>query len=228
MLQRPGRLRAQCGDGGAAAVARPRPPRGVASVHRRPAACEGCRPPRHHQDELHAGPGGDGGRPAGGPAGPAGRGRRRRAEVGCAGRIISLARRVSVSSSAGPCATRQRLYRAHRRQRAADRQTHLFSATFPTHVEALARKILTNPVEIVVGGRSVASSDVNPWVELRDYVFCCSYWASAAASSSSWTPRHCNTLKTHLVRSVHWYVPPCPCLAARARSTALRHSLTAR
>lgn len=48
-----------------------------------------------------------------------------------------------------------------------DRQTVLFSATFPQHVEALARKVLVNPVEIVVGGRSTASADVEQWVEVR-------------------------------------------------------------
>jgi ATP-dependent RNA helicase DDX46/PRP5 len=49
-----------------------------------------------------------------------------------------------------------------------DRQTVLFSATFPSHVEALARKTLRSPVEIVVGGRSKASSDVSQWVEVRE------------------------------------------------------------
>jgi len=42
-----------------------------------------------------------------------------------------------------------------------DRQTVLFSATFPDHIVKLARAILTNPVEVVVGGgRSVASDAV--------------------------------------------------------------------
>ncbi|CAB3406902.1 unnamed protein product [Caenorhabditis bovis] len=41
-----------------------------------------------------------------------------------------------------------------------DRQTVLFSATFPRQMEALARKILDKPVEILVGGKSVVCSDV--------------------------------------------------------------------
>lgn len=42
-----------------------------------------------------------------------------------------------------------------------DRQTVLFSATFPRQMEALARKILTKPVEVQVGGRSVVCRDVH-------------------------------------------------------------------
>ncbi|XP_028390965.1 probable ATP-dependent RNA helicase DDX46 isoform X2 [Dendronephthya gigantea] len=45
-----------------------------------------------------------------------------------------------------------------------DRQTVLFSATFPRQMEALARKILTKPVEVQVGGRSVVCSDVEQHV----------------------------------------------------------------
>ncbi|VDP10221.1 unnamed protein product [Heligmosomoides polygyrus] len=41
-----------------------------------------------------------------------------------------------------------------------DRQTVLFSATFPRQMEALARKILDKPIEIQVGGKSVVCSDV--------------------------------------------------------------------
>uniref|UniRef100_A0A914HWV7 RNA helicase n=1 Tax=Globodera rostochiensis TaxID=31243 RepID=A0A914HWV7_GLORO len=41
-----------------------------------------------------------------------------------------------------------------------DRQTVLFSATFPKQMEALARKVLERPVEIQVGGRSVVCKDV--------------------------------------------------------------------
>ncbi|MCL4116650.1 UNVERIFIED_CONTAM: hypothetical protein GTU68_039520 [Idotea baltica] len=40
------------------------------------------------------------------------------------------------------------------------RQTVMFSATFPRQVEALAKKILTKPLEIIVGGRSVVCKDV--------------------------------------------------------------------
>ena len=41
-----------------------------------------------------------------------------------------------------------------------DKQTVMFSATFPRQMEALARKILTQPLEIQVGGRSVVCKDV--------------------------------------------------------------------
>ncbi|KAL3077324.1 hypothetical protein niasHS_013313 [Heterodera schachtii] len=41
-----------------------------------------------------------------------------------------------------------------------DRQTVLFSATFPKQMEALARKVLERPVEIQVGGRSVVCKEV--------------------------------------------------------------------
>ncbi|GAB6018834.1 putative ATP-dependent RNA helicase ddx46 [Chamberlinius hualienensis] len=45
-----------------------------------------------------------------------------------------------------------------------DRQTVLFSATFPRQMEALARKILTKPIEITVGGRSVVCKEVEQQV----------------------------------------------------------------
>jgi ATP-dependent RNA helicase DDX46/PRP5 len=48
-----------------------------------------------------------------------------------------------------------------------DRQTCLFSATFPPKVESLAKKVLTVPVEIVVGGRSVANSAITQYAEVR-------------------------------------------------------------
>ena len=48
-----------------------------------------------------------------------------------------------------------------------DRQTVLFSATFPRQVETLARKVLNKPVEIQVGGRSVVNKDITQLVELR-------------------------------------------------------------
>lgn len=44
----------------------------------------------------------------------------------------------------------------------------LFSATFPRTVETLAKKVLHTPLEIIVGGRSVASSDITQHVEIRD------------------------------------------------------------
>lgn len=49
-----------------------------------------------------------------------------------------------------------------------DRQTALFSATFPRTVENLAKKVLHMPLEIIVGGRSVASSAITQHVEIRD------------------------------------------------------------
>jgi ATP-dependent RNA helicase DDX46/PRP5 len=48
-----------------------------------------------------------------------------------------------------------------------DRQTVLFSATFPRQVEILACKVLTKPVEIQVGGRSVVNKDITQLVEVR-------------------------------------------------------------
>ncbi|CAD5322534.1 unnamed protein product [Arabidopsis thaliana] len=48
-----------------------------------------------------------------------------------------------------------------------DRQTVLFSATFPRQVETLARKVLNKPVEIQVGGRSVVNKDITQLVEIR-------------------------------------------------------------
>ena len=48
-----------------------------------------------------------------------------------------------------------------------DRQTVLFSATFPRQMESLARKTLSKPVEIVVGGRSVVAPEITQLVEIR-------------------------------------------------------------
>ncbi|SNX82562.1 related to RNA helicase [Melanopsichium pennsylvanicum] len=49
-----------------------------------------------------------------------------------------------------------------------DRQTVLFSATFPKQMESLARKVLKNkPVEITVGGRSVVAAEIEQIVEVR-------------------------------------------------------------
>ena len=48
------------------------------------------------------------------------------------------------------------------------RQTVLFSATFPRNMEALARKTLTKPVEIIVGGRSVVAPEITQIVEVRN------------------------------------------------------------
>eukprot|EP01095_Lingulamoeba_sp_RSL-Kostka_P004889 TRINITY_DN1612_c0_g1_i2.p1 TRINITY_DN1612_c0_g1~~TRINITY_DN1612_c0_g1_i2.p1 ORF type:complete len:305 (-),score=109.47 TRINITY_DN1612_c0_g1_i2:97-1011(-) len=48
------------------------------------------------------------------------------------------------------------------------RQTVMFSATFPTSVEHIARRILTRPIEIVVGGVSVVCDDVKQIIEVRE------------------------------------------------------------
>lgn len=45
-----------------------------------------------------------------------------------------------------------------------DRQTVMFSATFPRQMEALARRILLKPIEILVGGRSVVCKEVEQHV----------------------------------------------------------------
>ena len=49
-----------------------------------------------------------------------------------------------------------------------DRQTVLFSATFPKQMDSLARKILGKPLEITVGGRSVVAAEIEQIVEVRD------------------------------------------------------------
>ncbi|MCJ1406972.1 pre-mRNA processing RNA-helicase [Ptychographa xylographoides] len=48
-----------------------------------------------------------------------------------------------------------------------DRQTVLFSATFPRQMEALAKKTLVKPLEIIVGGRSVVAAEITQIVEVR-------------------------------------------------------------
>uniref|UniRef100_A0ABI7WQZ3 RNA helicase n=1 Tax=Felis catus TaxID=9685 RepID=A0ABI7WQZ3_FELCA len=45
-----------------------------------------------------------------------------------------------------------------------DQQTVMFSATFPRAMEALAHRILSKPIEVQVGGRSVVCSDVEQQV----------------------------------------------------------------
>ena len=47
-----------------------------------------------------------------------------------------------------------------------DRQIVLFSATFPKTVEQVARKALKYPIEVIVGGRSVASDTVTQYGEV--------------------------------------------------------------
>ncbi|CAO1614286.1 unnamed protein product [Sympodiomycopsis kandeliae] len=49
-----------------------------------------------------------------------------------------------------------------------DRQTVLFSATFPKQMESLARKVLRNrPLEVTVGSRSVVAAEIEQIVEVR-------------------------------------------------------------
>jgi ATP-dependent RNA helicase DDX46/PRP5 len=47
-----------------------------------------------------------------------------------------------------------------------DKQTVMFSATFPRQMETLARRALTKPIEITIGGRSVVCKDVEQHVIL--------------------------------------------------------------
>lgn len=48
-----------------------------------------------------------------------------------------------------------------------DRQTVLFSATFPNNMEALARKTLIKPLQVLVGSRSVVAPEITQIVEVR-------------------------------------------------------------
>ena len=45
-----------------------------------------------------------------------------------------------------------------------DRQTVMFSATFPRQMEALARRALNKPIEVQVGGRSIVCKEVEQHV----------------------------------------------------------------
>ena len=47
-----------------------------------------------------------------------------------------------------------------------DRQTVMFSATFPTHVEGLARRALVKPLEIIVGGKTKAAAEIEQIIEV--------------------------------------------------------------
>ncbi|KAB5536439.1 P-loop containing nucleoside triphosphate hydrolase protein [Coniochaeta sp. 2T2.1] len=49
-----------------------------------------------------------------------------------------------------------------------DRQTILFSATMPRIIDSLTKKVLKNPVEITVGGRSVVAPEITQIVEIRE------------------------------------------------------------
>ena len=43
----------------------------------------------------------------------------------------------------------------------------MFSATFPVHVEKLARQILKKPVMILVGGRTEVAAEISQSIEVR-------------------------------------------------------------
>ncbi|RDA84425.1 hypothetical protein CP532_2146 [Ophiocordyceps camponoti-leonardi (nom. inval.)] len=49
-----------------------------------------------------------------------------------------------------------------------ERQTILFSATMPRLIDSLTKKVLANPVEITVGGRSVVAKEIEQVVEVRE------------------------------------------------------------
>ncbi|XP_065362719.1 probable ATP-dependent RNA helicase DDX46 [Calliphora vicina] len=49
-----------------------------------------------------------------------------------------------------------------------DRQTVMFSATFPRQMEALARRILKKPIEVIVGARSIVCKDVAQHVAIME------------------------------------------------------------
>ncbi|KAM0345326.1 hypothetical protein ACHAPU_006725 [Fusarium lateritium] len=49
-----------------------------------------------------------------------------------------------------------------------DRQTILFSATMPRIIDSLTKKVLKNPIEVTVGGRSVVAKEIEQIVEVRD------------------------------------------------------------
>ncbi|KAI0870740.1 hypothetical protein GGS24DRAFT_504496 [Hypoxylon argillaceum] len=50
----------------------------------------------------------------------------------------------------------------------SDRQTILFSATMPRIMDSLAKKVLNNPVEITVGGKSVVAPEITQIIEIRE------------------------------------------------------------
>ncbi|KAF4984193.1 hypothetical protein FZEAL_591 [Fusarium zealandicum] len=49
-----------------------------------------------------------------------------------------------------------------------DRQTILFSATMPRIIDSLTKKVLKNPIEVTVGGRSVVAKEIEQIVEVRE------------------------------------------------------------
>lgn len=49
-----------------------------------------------------------------------------------------------------------------------DRQTLLFSATFPRKIEHLARDVLTDPIKIIIGNMAASNTDITQHVEVLD------------------------------------------------------------
>ena len=49
-----------------------------------------------------------------------------------------------------------------------DRQTVLFSATFPKQIEKLAKSMLRFPLEIIVGERSTVNKDITQVIEVHE------------------------------------------------------------
>jgi ATP-dependent RNA helicase DDX46/PRP5 len=49
-----------------------------------------------------------------------------------------------------------------------DRQTILFSATFPKQIEKLAKTVLKLPLEIIVGERSTVNKDITQYIEVHE------------------------------------------------------------
>ena len=54
-----------------------------------------------------------------------------------------------------------------------DRQTVMFSATFPRQIESLAKKILNKPIEVVIGNRGQTAKNIEQHIEVinRDMIF---------------------------------------------------------
>ena len=54
-----------------------------------------------------------------------------------------------------------------------DRQTVMFSATFPRQIESLAKKILNKPIEVVIGNRGQTAKNIEQHIEIinRDMIF---------------------------------------------------------
>merc|ERR1719389_1251418 len=49
-----------------------------------------------------------------------------------------------------------------------DRQVAMFSATFPPHIEGLAKKLLHKPIEVTVGERGKTASKIEQFVEVHN------------------------------------------------------------